>query len=70
MHTALIGIFFEHHAVFLYQGNYRISNVIGLDLPAHLVLLWVNQNLTHSEYRAVFEFHIGAKKPHDLDRID
>jgi hypothetical protein len=63
---------FEHHAVFLYQGNYRISIVIELVfLPAHLVLLWVNQNFTHfSEYRAVFEFHIGATKPHDLDRID
>jgi hypothetical protein len=31
MHTALIWIFFEHHAVFLYQGNYKLVSCNGLD---------------------------------------
>jgi hypothetical protein len=54
----------------IFRASYRISVKATTELvscnwwvlPAHLVLLWVNQK-PFPEYRAVFEFHIGATKP-------
>jgi hypothetical protein len=62
MHTALIWIFSSIIPYFCTKATTELVSCNWLFL-LHLVLLWVNQNFTHfSEYRAVFEFHIGATK--------
>src|SRR5690606_12627235 len=65
MHAALVGIFFQHFSVFMYQFHYRIIIVPfhGILCQCIKLVFWKSENFTYfTENRAVFKFYIGTAK--------